>query len=97
MWMLEQIEKLRKENNIVVVIDYDYEYTDTSYFYKIYKLEVSGKPIPNAVYGYAYDEGTGAKSKKLIGWQDYKESKRRYATWEEACEAAIKYSLENLI
>lgn len=81
---------LREKFNCVVVVDYDYEYTDSSYYYKIYWLDSSGKPKPYAVYGYKYTNDTGDPEKHLLGWQDYKESKWRYTTWEEACEAAIK-------
>ena len=84
---------IREKFNCIVVVDYDYEYTNSSYYYKIYRLEASGKPIPSAVYGYKYTNNTGNPEKHLFGWQDFKESEQRYATWEGACEAALKEAL----
>lgn len=87
---------LREVHNIVLVVDYEYECTDTSYYYKIYRLGEYGKPESVAVTGVSYDEDNNP-TEHIVGFRDYSRGRYEYATYEEACEVAIKYCLENLI
>lgn len=87
---------LREVHNILVILDYDYEYTDKSYCYKIYKLEENGKPERVPIEGVRYDM-LGEPHTEIVAYRDYKRSYFDYKTYEEACEAAIKYCLEHLI
>jgi len=87
---------LREVHHIVLVVDYDYECTDKSYCYKVYCLGENGKPERVPIYGIRYDI-EGNQHRDLVSYRDYKRSFSEYAKYEEACEAAIKYCLENLI
>lgn len=90
------VKWLRKIHGILLIVDYDYECTATSYCYKIYKLGEHGKPERVAVYGVSYDKNDKPIT-HLVGWRDYERSYNDYGTYEEACETAIKYCLKNLI
>ena len=87
---------LRDAHNVLVIPDYDYECTDKSYCYKIYKLGENGKPERVPIEGVSYDM-LGEPHTEIVAYRDYKRSYSDYKTYEEACEAAIKYCLENLI
>ena len=82
--------------NIVIVPNYEYECDNTPWCYKIFKLEENGKPERVAVKGVSYDKDDNP-TEHIVGYRDYERSYKDYATKEEACEAAIKYCLENLI
>lgn len=83
-------------HNILLILDYDYECTDKSWCYKIYQLEKDGKPKRVPVEGVRYDS-FGEPHVEVVAYRDYERSFADYATKKEACEAAIKYCLENLI
>ena len=87
---------LRETHNILLTVGYDYECTSTSYCYKIYRLGEHGKPEWIASYGVSYDKDNNPTT-HITGWRDYERSCSEYGTYEEACESAIKYCLENLI
>lgn len=84
---------LREVHNILLIPDYDYECTDKSWCYKIYQLGEHGKPERVAVNGVSYDKNDNPTT-HLVGWRDYERSYGDYGTYEEACEAAIKYVLK---
>jgi len=90
------IKWLRSQYSIIIVVDYDYEYTNTSYCYKIYRLEEHGRPKRVPIKGTSYNKDN-EPIEHIIGYRDYERSKSEYSTYEEACEAAIKYCLDNLI
>jgi len=87
---------LREVHNVLLVVDYEWECDTTPYFFKIYCLGENGKPERVAVKGVSYDED-GNSLEHIVGYRDWKRSYSDYSTYEEACEAAIKYCLENLI
>lgn len=87
---------LRDAHNVLAIPDYDYECTDKSYCYKIYKLGENGKPERVPIEGVSYDM-LGEPHTEIVAYRDYKRSYSDYKTYEEACEAGIKYCLENLI
>ena len=87
---------LREKHNILLVVDYEYECDTTPYFFKIYRLGKNGKPERVAVKGVSYDKDNNA-TEHIVGYRDWERSKGDYSTYEEACKAAIKYCLENLI
>lgn len=87
---------LREEHNILLVADYEYECTDTSYYYKVYRLGENGKPERCAVKGEHYDRETNKIVEDIVGYRDYERSYSDYRTYEEACDDGIKYCLENL-
>ena len=84
--LLEASRWLRKTHRIIVIADYNYEYTDTSYYYKIYQVDESGKPKPVEV---ALDNRT-VHMNYTMSYSDYKE-------YEEAMSEGIKYCLKNLL
>ena len=88
---------LREVHNIIIVIDYDYEFTSDSYCFKIYRLGENGKPERCAIKGEHYDKETNKMIEDIVGYRDYERSCNEYITYEQACEAAIKYCLEKLI
>ena len=87
---------LEEKHHILVIPDYIYECTDTSWRYKIYRLEQNGKPKRCEIKGVSYDKDNNP-TEHIVGYRDYDESYEDYATREGACDAAIKYCLENLI
>ena len=87
---------LRETHNVLVIPDYDYECTDKSYCYKIYKLGENGKPERVPIEGVRYDM-LGEPHTEIVAYRDYERSFFDYETYEEACEAGIRYCLENLI
>lgn len=90
------IKWLREVHNVLVIPDYDYECTDKSYCYKIYKLGENGKPERVPIEGVRYDILSEPHT-EIVAYRDYKRSYFDYKTYEEACEAGIRYCLEKLI
>lgn len=87
---------LREMYRILVVVDYEYECDTTPYYFKIYRLDENGKPEQVAIKGVSYDKDNNP-TEHIVGYRDYERSKDDFKTYEETCEAAIKYCLENLI
>ena len=87
---------LREVHNILLVVDYEYEYDSTPYYYKIYRLGINGKPERIAIKGTSYDKDNNP-TEHTVSYRDWERSHNDYPLYEEACEAAIKYCLENLI
>lgn len=83
---------LRETHNILLTVDYDYEFTSTSYCYKVYRLGEHGEPKMVTVESVSCD-----KDDIPDGWCDYERSCDDYGTYEEACEAGVKDVLENLV
>ena len=88
---------LREVHNIVIAIDYDYEFTADSYCFKIYRLGENGKPERCVVKGEHYDKETDKMVEDIVGHRDYERSYDEYITYEQAAEAAIKYCLLNFV
>ena len=87
---------LEEVHHILVVADYVYECTNTSWVYKIYRLGKNGKPKRCAVKGVSYyDEHN--PSEHIIGYRDYELSHKDYATREEAETEGIRYVLEKYV
>lgn len=86
---------LKDVHHILVVVDYEYECTDKSYYYKIYRLGKNGKPERVEVSGVRYDKD-GNPHTETIGYRDYIRSFADYEEYEEALAEGIKYSLMKL-
>ena len=86
---------LKDVHHILVIVDYEYECTDKSYYYKIYRLKGNGRPERVEVTGVRYDED-GNPHNETIGYRDYIRSCEDYAGYEEALMEGIKYSLMKL-
>ena len=84
---------LEEVHHILVVVDYVYECTDTSWVYKIYRLGENGKPERDEVTGVRYDK-EGNPHTETIGYRDYELSYKSYASREEAEDEGIRYVLE---
>ena len=82
-------------HHILVIVDYEYECTDKSYYYKIYRLGENGKPEKVEVTGVRYDKD-GNPHTETIGYRDYIRSCEDYAGYEEALMEGIKYCLMKL-
>ncbi len=89
------IKWLEKVHHILVVADYVYECTDTSWVYKVYKLGENGKPERIKITGVRYGID-GEQYTETVGYRDYELSHKSYATREEAEEEGIKYCLVRL-
>lgn len=87
---------IQEKYNILIVADYDYECTDTSWYYKIYKLGQFGEPVKVPVIGESYDKDGNAQQ-HIVGYRDYERSYKDYATREEAEQDGIWYVLENMV
>lgn len=90
------IKWLEEVHHILVVPDYIYEFTDTSWVYKIYRLGENGKPERYAIKGTSYDKDN-TPTEHVFGYRNYELSYNDYATRAEALEGGIKYCLENLV
>lgn len=86
---------LKDVHHILVVVDYEYECTDKSYYYKIYRLKGNGRPERVEVTGVRYDED-GNPHNETIGYRDYIRSCEDYENYEEALMEGIKYCLMKL-
>lgn len=91
--LLDVMKMLEEVHHILVVVDYVYECTDTSWVYKIYRLGENGKPERTEATGVRYDED-GNPHTETIGYRDYELSYKSYATREEAEDEGIRYALE---
>lgn len=89
------IKWLEEVHHILVIPDYIYECTNTSWVYKIYRLGENGKPERNAIIGTSYDSN-GNPTQHIVGYRDYDISKQEYATRTEAVEEGIKHCLKSL-
>lgn len=85
---------LKDVHHILVIVDYEYECTDKSYYYKIYRLGENGKPKRVEVTGVRYVDGN--PHTETIGYRDYIRSYEDYENYEEALMEGIKYSLVKL-
>ena len=86
---------LKDVHHILVIVDYEYECTDKSYYYKIYRLKGNGRPERVEVTGVRYDKD-GNPHNETIGYRDYIRSCEDYADYEEALMEGIKYCLMKL-
>lgn len=86
---------LKDVHHILVIVDYEYECTDKSYYYKIYRLKGNGRPEKVEVTGVRYDKD-GNPHTETIGYRDYIRSCEDYAGYEEALMEGIKYCLMKL-
>ena len=86
---------LKDVHHILVIVDYEYECTDKSYYYKIYRLKGNGRPERVEVTGVRYDKD-GNPHNETIGYRDYIRSCENYAGYEEALMEGIKYCLIKL-
>ena len=90
------IKWLEEVHHILVVADYIYECTDTSWVYKIYRLGDNGKPerveITSVRYGI-----DGEPYVETVGYRDYELSSNDYATREEAEDEGIRYVLKKYV
>ena len=86
---------LKDVHHILVIVDYEYECTDKSYYYKIYRLKGNGRPERVEVTGVRYDKD-GNPHNETIGYRDYIRSCEDYAGYEEALMEGIKYCLMKL-
>lgn len=86
---------LKDVHHILVVVDYEYECTDKSYYYKVYRLGENGRPERVEVTGVRYIDGD--PHNETIGYRDYIRSYRDYAGYEEALEEGIRYSLNHIV
>ena len=89
------VQWIQETHNILIVADYDYECTDTSWCFKVYRLGENGKPERVAITGTYYDYS--GEHKQIVGYRDYERSYEDYATREEAEDDGIRYVLENYI
>ena len=85
---------LKDVHHILVIVDYEYECTDKSYYYKIYRLGENGKPERVEVTGVRYIDGE--PHTETVGYRDYIRSFADYEEYEEALAEGIKYSLMKL-
>ena len=85
---------LKDVHHILVIVDYEYECTDKSYYYKIYRLGENGKPERAEVTGVRYIDGN--PHTETIGYRDYIRSCKDYENYEEALMEGIKYCLMKL-
>lgn len=87
---------LREVHNILIVVDYEWECDTTPYYFKIYRLGENGKPERVPVKGVSYDKDD-IPTEHIVGYRDWERSNDDFKSYEQACEIAIKYCLENLI
>ena len=85
---------LKDVHHILVIVDYEYECTDKSYYYKIYRLKGNGRPEKVEVTGVRYIDGN--PHTETIGYRDYIRSCEDYENYEEALMEGIKYCLMKL-
>ena len=83
---------LREVHNILIVVDYEWECNTTPYYFKIYRLGKNGKPERVPIRGVSYDKNYNP-TEHIFRYRDWERSHDDYSTYEEACEAAIKYCL----
>ena len=89
----QELQEWLVKNKILVLVDYCYECTDTSYFYKIYKLNENGKPETVPIIGAHYYKD-GSYEENIVGYRDYKRSYKDYKTYSDALEAGLQEALK---
>ena len=78
-WTIAELQEWLIKNKILVLVDYCYECTSTSYFYKIYKfVDEHGKCEKWPVKGVRYDN-KGTEIEETVCYRDYKRSYDKYA------------------
>ena len=87
---------LEEVHHILVVVDYVYECTDTSWVYKIYRLGENGRPERCVVKGTSYD-GNNNPTEHITGYRDYELSYKDYGSRREAEDEGIRYVLEKYV
>ena len=90
------IKWLEETHHILVVADYVYECTDTSWVYKIYRLGENGRPERCVVKGTSYDENNNP-TEHITGYRDYELSYKDYGSRREAEDEGIRYVLEKYV
>ena len=90
------IKWLEEVHHILVVADYIYECTDTSWVYKIYRLGENGKPERVEITGVRYGID-GEPYVETVGYRDYELSHKDYTTREEAEDEGIRYVLKKYV
>lgn len=85
---------LRVEHNIIVYIEYDFDYTKTNYRGVIRSLNKEG--IPQYVFTLEYSSYTSGIQKVETVSTNYRYTDKDYATYEEALEEALVIGLNLL-
>ena len=89
----QELQQWLIDNNILVLVDYCYECTDTSYFYKIYKfVDEHGKCEKFEIKGAKYVNGV--EIIETVGYRDYKRSYSDYKSYDDALEAGLQEALK---
>ena len=95
-WTIAELQEWLIKNKILVLVDYCYECTNTSYFYKIYKfVDEHGKCEKWPVKGVRYDN-KGTEIEETVCYRDYKRSCSDYETYSDALEAGLYEALTML-
>lgn len=90
--LLELQDWLKRKHNLLVLVDYDYECTSTSYFYKIYKfVDEHGKCEQWPIMGTRYVDGKEITER--VAFRSYKRSYNDYETYSEAFDAGLQEAL----
>jgi hypothetical protein len=85
---------LRVEHNIIVYVEYDFDYTKTNYRGVIRSLNKEG--IPQYVFTLEYSSYTSGIQKVETVLTNYRYTDKDYATYEEALEEALVIGLNLL-
>ena len=89
----QELQEWLIKNKILVLVDYCYECTSTSYFYKIYKfVDEHGKCEKWPVKGVRCNN-KGIEIEEIVGYRDYKRSYSDYETYSDALEAGLQEAL----
>ena len=92
----QELQEWLIKNKILVLVDYCYECTSASYFYKIYKfVDEHGKCEKWPVKGVRYDN-KGTEIEETVCYRDYKRSYSDYETYSDALEAGLYEALTML-
>lgn len=91
------IKWLEEVHHILVIPDYVYECTYTSWSYKIYRLGENGKPERCVVKGVRYDKEKEDMVEEIVGYRDYDRSYESYERREEAVDEGIRYVLKKYV
>lgn len=95
-WTIAELQEWLIKNKILVLVDYCYECTSASYFYKIYKfVDEHGKCEKWPVKGVRYDN-KGTEIEEIVCYRDYKRSYSDYETYSDALEAGLYEALTML-
>ena len=85
---------LRVEHNIIVYVEYDFDYTKTNYRGVIRSLNKEG--IPQYVFTLEYSSYTSGIQKVETVLTNYRYTDKDYTTYEEALEEALVIGLNLL-